>query len=87
MEAVLSRRAGPARVRELRGGDRGQTLEPLLLLREGHERVLDEPAQLGELLLAARLPTQVHDPQRRVDPTEGVLKMLLTGPRRRTRDS
>jgi hypothetical protein len=76
----------PCEPGELCGGGRGQALEPVLLLREGRKRVLDEPAQLGELLLAARLPPQRQHPQRRVDPAERVLKMLLAAPRRRTRN-
>jgi hypothetical protein len=71
---------------EIRGGGGGQLLESIPLLRPHGESLPNEPVQLGELLLASRLPTQRQHPQRRVDPTERVLKLLLLGPRRRTRE-
>jgi hypothetical protein len=72
--------------RELRGRGGSQPLEPLLLLRQRRKRLPEEPVKLGQLILAARLPAKGHHPQRRVDPTKRVLKMLLTRPRRRTRN-
>jgi hypothetical protein len=72
--------------RELRGGGSSQPLEPVLLLRERLKRLPEKPVKLSELILTARLPTKSHHPQRRIDPSESVLKMLLTRPRRRTRN-
>jgi hypothetical protein len=76
----------PHESRELRGGSGGQPLEAMLLLRQRRERLPDEPVKLGELILTARLPAKSHHPQRRVDPSKRVLKMLLTSPRQRTRN-
>jgi hypothetical protein len=72
--------------RELRSGSGSQPLKPALLLRKRRKGLPEKPVKLSKLILTARLPTKGHHPQRRVDPSESVLKMLLTRPRRRTRN-